>query len=522
MIGLYICIVFLIGIACASLFFYALFRQNNRLAALFAVMCLALTVYVLGYGFELLAKNLAQILFIIKIEYFGASFMTVFWLMFAFKFRYNRLPSFKLTLALLFIPLLTLLLSVTNEYHHLLYLNVSAREVDSYLIAQISRGPWYYIHTAYSYGMILVGSYFFFQTWRKSKQQLKLQAFWMMAGTLFPVIVNLAYLFKINPIGLDLTPLGLIVLVGAYFIALFRYDFLELKEIVRSVAFSEIKEGMIVVDAQNRLIDFNRSARQIFQWLSPDQIGMPMASYAEGQAIVQTPGNPFDLQVQIEGQPHLFEFRITPLMERQKHIGNIYFFTDVTTQRHLLQDLNFMASFDSLTQIYNRRRLLEEAQQETQRLLRYGGSMSVLMIDLDHFKQVNDRYGHKAGDEVIKMVVKVCQNRCRETDIFGRYGGEEFVIVLKEADAGQALQIAEFIRMQVAETPVYYENQEIRITVSIGIAAVSGKQGVSDIDVLINEADIALYKVKNSGRNGSIVYSDAMRSDHSAHGQAIG
>ncbi len=517
MISLYVVIVFLIGIACSILFLYAMFKQNNRLAALFSVMCLALTIYVLGYGFELLAKTLEQIWFIIKIEYFGASFMTVFWLMFAFKFRFNRLPSFKLNLAILVIPILTLLFCVTNEYHHLLYTDVSAQETGGFLIAQITRGPWYYVHSIYSYCLILTGIYFFFLTWRKSKSQLKLQAFWMFSGTLFPVVINLTYLSGIDPYGLDLTPLGLIVLVIAYFIALFRYDFLELKEIVRGVAFSEIKEGIIVVDAQNRLIDFNKSAQNIFRWLSADQISMPMATWPEGQAIVRPQSSPFDLQVVNDGETQLYEFRITPLEENHKHMGNIYFFSDVTTQRQLLQDLNFMASFDSMTQIYNRRRLLEEAQLETQRLLRYGGNMSVLMIDIDHFKQVNDRYGHKAGDEVIRMVVRVCQNRCRETDIFGRYGGEEFVLVLKEADSKKAMQIAEFIRKQVEDTVVRYEGEEIRITVSIGIASVSGTMGVSNIDVIINEADIALYKVKNSGRNGSFVYTDEMRSAHAAH-----
>lgn len=162
------------------------------------------------------------------------------------------------------------------------------------------------------------------------------------------------------------------------------------------------------------------------------------------------------------------------------------------------EDLRFQATHDALTGIWNRRALLDLLQREIERASRSDGSTGVLMLDLDHFKQVNDRYGHLVGDAVLHQVAERIIHLVRSYDLVGRYGGEEFLAVLPGCDGSQALQSAERIRSTIARQPMLIEDSMINVTVSIGATASAGH--VSQKDMLA-AADAALYRAKNSGRD---------------------
>lgn len=148
-------IMFIVGVAFLILFFYSLAKERNRLAALFSIMCLLSSIYIFGYMLELRADSIEQIKIFLKMEYFGLSFLPVFWFMFAYKINFNKYPSFRLTILALIIPVLTLFLSTTNEYHHLYYADVFIYEFNSHLIAHLTKGPWYFVFAIYSYLMLL-------------------------------------------------------------------------------------------------------------------------------------------------------------------------------------------------------------------------------------------------------------------------------------------------------------------------------------------------------------------------------
>lgn len=167
----------------------------------------------------------------------------------------------------------------------------------------------------------------------------------------------------------------------------------------------------------------------------------------------------------------------------------------------MVQELNNMANYDALTQIYNRRRLMEEAKKELTKAKTESSNISFLMIDIDYFKKVNDKYGHLAGDKVIKMVVEFCKAKLRIEDIIGRYGGEEFIIILPNTDKENAMNIAEDIRQYIQNFKIYFKQEKINVTVSIGVACAIIKDDSIDIEKLINEADKGLYYAKNHGRN---------------------
>lgn len=173
---------------------------------------------------------------------------------------------------------------------------------------------------------------------------------------------------------------------------------------------------------------------------------------------------------------------------------------DITENKELQNKLEEQANTDALTGCDSRRHFLDLADQEFLRIRRYGGEMSMLMLDLDYFKNVNDTYGHQVGDTVLKKLVKVCQGLMREVDVMGRLGGEEFAIMLPETGSERALEVAERLCQAVAAVEIPMENTSpLHFTTSIGVASLA--EDDSCIETLLNRADSALYKAKDAGRN---------------------
>lgn len=167
-----------------------------------------------------------------------------------------------------------------------------------------------------------------------------------------------------------------------------------------------------------------------------------------------------------------------------------------------MKKLKKLSITDDLTGLLNRRYLLDRMEEELSRSLRYNRQMSVLMLDLDHFKQINDSFGHPAGDRILEGVAVTIMNSIRTIDIAARYGGDEFVIVLPETDTGMALLIAERLRSSIAETPPAATRDNaspVSLTVSIGIACCP--QHGATVDGLLKCVDEALYQAKDRGKN---------------------
>ena len=159
-----------------------------------------------------------------------------------------------------------------------------------------------------------------------------------------------------------------------------------------------------------------------------------------------------------------------------------------------------LAAIDGLTSIYNRRFGMERVKEDFSRAVREQTSMSVAMVDIDHFKTVNDTYGHLVGDKAIKVIAKIIKDILRDGDIVIRYGGEEFLMVLHGATSENASNICERIRHQVMDTVINEQSQQIHLTVSIGLVSYPEQQVIDEVD-LIHKADQALYFSKENGRN---------------------
>jgi diguanylate cyclase (GGDEF)-like protein len=173
--------------------------------------------------------------------------------------------------------------------------------------------------------------------------------------------------------------------------------------------------------------------------------------------------------------------------------------------------LKYLASHDPLTGIFNRLSFIEMASAELKNAARSGINCCMVIMDLDHFKQFNDTYGHVSGDEALRHAVRILSGGLRKGDFLGRYGGEEFTVFFFNADAEAGMAIAERLRNALASSPVLLENQAVQITASFGVAVAEGDPGETEyVQKLIADADIALYSAKRQGRNRVVLYNSQL------------
>lgn len=167
-------------------------------------------------------------------------------------------------------------------------------------------------------------------------------------------------------------------------------------------------------------------------------------------------------------------------------------------QTSLSEQMQAALTFDSLTRAYSRRSILDELEHELQRCSRTDGQLAVLVLDIDHFKSINDRYGHAAGDTALRHYAHVVQNAVRGSDRFGRLGGEEFVLLMYDCDPARALIHAQRVCDALRDTPLYLQGTEVQMTTSGGLASY---QAGDSADVILARADVALYRAKEQGRD---------------------
>jgi len=179
--------------------------------------------------------------------------------------------------------------------------------------------------------------------------------------------------------------------------------------------------------------------------------------------------------------------------------------SEEVTRRRASQDmLRYLAHHDELTGAKNRRWILQQLKDLLAAYSGQAGSLAVMLLDIDHFKKINDTYGHDAGDEVLKGFVTTLQSCLRESDLLGRYGGEEFLVLVPSTNEQIAMQVAERLREAIAQATYFSQTQNLNITASIGIALTSIQLTTSE--ELVNRADAALYQAKMAGRNRSVIW----------------
>ena len=220
---------------------------------------------------------------------------------------------------------------------------------------------------------------------------------------------------------------------------------------------------------------------------------------------------PVDIEfryVDRHGKPGFAHTQITMESDNEGKPARIFgTFQDITERKRAEEELRRQAVMDSLTDLFNRRHFLELAARELQRSKRYGDELSLIMLDADKFKEVNDTYGHSVGDFVLKSLASIGKSTLRDVDIFGRLGGEEFAVLLPSTSLEKAMVVAEKLRAAVVGVVAPTEKKKLRVTVSLGVTSL--RKDTKDVDMMLKEADVALYSAKGKGRNRVEVFNPA-------------
>jgi diguanylate cyclase (GGDEF)-like protein len=182
-----------------------------------------------------------------------------------------------------------------------------------------------------------------------------------------------------------------------------------------------------------------------------------------------------------------------------KNLGRVWFFRDITLQKQNEAMLRDLAHHDPLTGVANRRYFFERANQEFSRTKRRPTPLSIIELDIDHFKQINDKYGHAAGDEVLRTLSKTCQSLLRKADVFARIGGEEFATLLPDTNLDGAACLAERLRKAVVSSKLTFSSSEFRCTISAGVASLRTTD--NNIEECLLRADKSMYCAKRNGRD---------------------
>jgi diguanylate cyclase (GGDEF)-like protein len=274
----------------------------------------------------------------------------------------------------------------------------------------------------------------------------------------------------------------------------------------------EVESGLIVLDKDFQAQFINRAFYQM--WGLPPHFDGSTYNFADivehGRLTglyVTAPGSIEDYVRQRKGRLRLSDGRI--LKFRCKALpdgGRLMTFDDISDFVRTAELLRELAGVDELTKLPNRRQFLKSLETEFARVQRYDRPLSVLMIDADDFKQINDRHGHFVGDEVLQALAVRLRAGVRQIDLLGRLGGEEFAVALIETDMPAALEVAERLCREIAAEPFRVAAANIQVTVSVGVAA----RRASDDNAaqLLNLADQAMYLAKTGGRNRVIVNLD--------------
>jgi len=476
-------------------------------AIYFSISMVGGIIYSFGYAMEISSNMLPEIMFWVRFQHLGIWVVTPAWLLFSLcmtgKEKFitpRRIAVLSIISAFFFMSALTL--GRGNLFH----LNPRINTTDTFSTFIYDRGLIAWLGLVYI-SICLAGStiLFSFKMFRAAPAFRKQAAIFLM-GSLIPWIGMIVYVLGLTPYNLDASPISMILSGLILSFGFLRLRLFDIVPLARDVIFESMNDGVLVIDTHNQIIDFNPHLLEMLPGIPSTPVGFSaldaLAAYpALLEMIKDSTFQSVEFSVDIADS--VYHYRSTPSLLRdwrKKEAGKIIVIHDYTQMKQLLEQLEELATRDSLTEIYNRRHFNKLAAEELYRLQRYGGLMSLIMMDIDYFKRINDTYGHAAGDAALRAVVKVCEEALRQSDIMARYGGEEFIFLLPQTDSTAALNTAHRLLTAIQNLHIEYEGHSFVVEASFGVASVVSPSNIH-LDEILYCVDKALYKAKKSGRN---------------------
>ncbi len=493
-------------------------------------MLIGLAIWAFCYAMITLSASLEAKRFWLKLENIGILTVPVFW--FFFTMQYTRLDKWlnKFTAALFFIiPVVSWALLFSENWFHFYYSSaLPISESGGPLV--IERGPWYLVALVHSYLLNLTGMGLLIWQFIEYRNIYREQIAILVGAILIPLVTNIFYqvasgLTSSPSVPIDLTPISFTVTAFLISAGVFGLRLFDLMPIARHVVIEYIPEMVVVVDAHDRVLDANQTAQEWLGKTLDEIVGRdPMEVFHGWPQLINRflTSNETHEEIQIPGDPpRTLELNVSALYNRFNVLeGRIIVAHDITEHKWLENDMKYanealtrqleeieilrdeleqQAIRDPLTDVYNRRYMVEFLDNEIARAERENISVSIVMMDLDNFKQFNDNYGHKCGDVILQAFANFLIEHTRRGDVICRYGGEEFVILMPNTTHQIGYERAEAWRQDFSETAIDYEGMKFSTTFSAGVATFPqhGQTG----DLILQAADKALYRSKDGGRN---------------------
>jgi len=521
----YVLLLFLVSAITLPLAVYCALRYGGAQAKFLAGAFASIGIMALSAALSALSGTPeAADLWLSKSRFIGVVSAPVFFLLFvlAHERRRSRWLSVPRILGLMVIPCITLAVAWTNEWHGWFFERTDFVRYGDFLFRESWKaGAWFWAHTAYSYVLLAWVIVLLIRDIRQTRFPWRGQAILLFVGALFPILTNIIALMHIAPgPALDLTSFGLTATALTFFWALYHYRLLHILPMAGEQILENMQDAVLVVDSRGRTLHANPTMLGLLGVESLASIlGVSMdevlPQWLKGQNHLVSGEQQRQAFVVSDGQEHYYQVNSAPLYWKNqgKEIGNIVLLHDITELTRTMQErerligalkntqseLEVLATTDALTSLFNRRFFYQEAEQEFERSARYQRPLSVIMLDVDHFKRINDHHGHAVGDQILCAIADTLKGSVRNVDLLARFGGEEFIVLLPETGQPEALCLAERILNRVKACAVLYEGKRIATTISAGIASIGEDAG--SLEGLIRRADAALYQAKEKGRD---------------------
>ena len=465
----------------------------------FIILALVIIAYTMGRAVESSATVMETAYVGVILAYCGSPYIPA--VMLSFLWDYYDINIKKRFQPLLYIiPALSTVCVVIPELRHFYYIDYSFFAGPP--IAQIMVQGSFFYYVTIGYHFLLLGLCLALSLWGaiKLKRTERWSSMTIFVAVLAPMIFHLLYLLKITPLGLDLNPIALCFSLGMFAVAVYSLNLLRMVPLAKDVILEQMSDAFIIVDTENRYLEANATAKSLFSALPEMHVGEKLNVQDLFHNVTEGLDGQTLVSVLLDGKKQYYHLAETEIEQNKKKQCTCYTLHDITDARNLMAELRTMATYDSLTNVYNRASFYQLGSQALDRAREQRVAVSVFGIDIDHFKEINDGYGHFCGDEILKCLVEKISGRLRKADIFGRVGGDEFNILLPNTNIENAIGLAEGLQHMVSSQPCVFRDQEIHVTISIGVA-VFDEYRHENLESLLMDVDKALYVAKNTGRD---------------------
>ena len=478
------------------------FTRDKRETTCFAILNGALLFYILGYIVELNSTSPNGAMNALRIENLGIPLMAPFFCLTAISLFHPKLLRPWMIIASLAYGLFIFFVVLSNDSHHLYYSTLEMSHNGLFYFTKLGKGPLYIFQQAIVMVLTVLVYYIMATRFIQGPAKLRNRLISFFVSSICGVLANISNVFQWIPLGIDPTPFAMVAGMMIFAVNIRKNKLMEIIPAAFGMAVEDMDDALVILDDEWCFVYCNEKAKQLFPDLHklsgtedianvrnwPSELNHTTERHAVFPII-----NPKTERVILN------QAKIEAVCRRQgEKIGISISIHDITDITNMVNRLEELAITDPLTGIFNRRYFADLMEKQMKLAKCNGFKIGLLMFDLDHFKHVNDKYGHLAGDLVLCKVVAAVTKQLGENDFVARYGGEEFVVLSAEATGEELFALAEKLRLAISKEPIEFDSKCISITASFGAVTVLPGQTYEDA---VNAIDKALYVAKNNGRN---------------------